>query len=487
MYDLCVIGAGLIGSAAARHASQQNGTKVCLIGPEEPQERSLESTREIFGAHYDEGRITRCSDPDPVWAALAQRSGDYFRFSLYHFIDEGRISGILVTCSFKSYQQPESFENVQDLVTGGTRKFPQKKLQTCGQYLATFPCTPRNRDPEVRGVAFYMETGCLMAGKAQGHFMSQTRDTVSSQSIKHEYLNPEMLKKRFPYLNLSRTDAAIYEQTRSGYINPRAMINAQKRVAMNFQCDVIDDVVCKITKEQMNGTIFMSVLTEGGRKIVSRRVLLATGSFTTFRDLLWTETEPDVTLCPLTVAKVEVNENDVKHLENMPSILYYGQGAPDWPENYPRNSTNLIGIYVLPPIKYPDGKHYIKLGNFADSVSQRLTTLAEVKAWYCGDGKSSLATESARLITAMTKDIKAKSYHGDQCVILETRTGHPYIDLVHSGIGVAIGGNGYAAKSGDEIGRLAAMLVLRGVWDSDIPAETFKLRLKPRKKPQSKI
>ena len=36
-YDLCVIGAGLIGSAAARHASQNSNVKVCLIGPSEPK------------------------------------------------------------------------------------------------------------------------------------------------------------------------------------------------------------------------------------------------------------------------------------------------------------------------------------------------------------------------------------------------------------------------------------------------------------------
>jgi flavin-dependent dehydrogenase len=37
IYDLCVVGAGLIGSAAARHASQ--GGRVCLVGPKEPEVR----------------------------------------------------------------------------------------------------------------------------------------------------------------------------------------------------------------------------------------------------------------------------------------------------------------------------------------------------------------------------------------------------------------------------------------------------------------
>lgn len=37
VYDLCVIGAGMVGSAAARHASINNDIKICLIGPQEPK------------------------------------------------------------------------------------------------------------------------------------------------------------------------------------------------------------------------------------------------------------------------------------------------------------------------------------------------------------------------------------------------------------------------------------------------------------------
>ena len=37
-YDIIVVGAGLIGSAAARHLVEiSNDVKVLLIGPEEPQ------------------------------------------------------------------------------------------------------------------------------------------------------------------------------------------------------------------------------------------------------------------------------------------------------------------------------------------------------------------------------------------------------------------------------------------------------------------
>src|SRR5690349_5492636 len=66
-----VIGKGLVGSAAARHLARQTDG-VALIGPDEPSERATH--QDVFGSHYDEGRIYRVLDADPIWAHLAERS-----------------------------------------------------------------------------------------------------------------------------------------------------------------------------------------------------------------------------------------------------------------------------------------------------------------------------------------------------------------------------------------------------------------------------
>jgi hypothetical protein len=69
-----------------------------------------------------------------------------------------------------------------------------------------------------------------------------------------------------------------------------------------------------------------------------------------------------------------------------------------------------------------------------------------------------------------------KSWQTDSCVITETPTPHPYIDMIHAQLGVAIGGNGFAAKSSDEIGRLGVSM-MTNQWDSTIPREIFTVKL----------
>jgi len=51
---------------------------------------------------------------------------------------------------------------------------------------------------------------------------------------------------------------------------------------------------------------------------------------------------------------------------------------------------------------------------------------------------------------------------------------------VSNGIFVACGGCGYAAKSSDEIGRIAAHLAFSGEWVSNIPKEAMEPKFRPK-------
>ena len=52
-----------------------------------------------------------------------------------------------------------------------------------------------------------------------------------------------------------------------------------------------------------------------------------------------------------------------------------------------------------------------------------------------------------------------------------------YIDWLDDGLAVAIGGNGSAAKSSDEIGRLAASLFTADGWTGSLSQDVFAPRL----------
>ncbi|XP_052278548.1 LOW QUALITY PROTEIN: uncharacterized protein LOC127877012 [Dreissena polymorpha] len=410
MFDLCIVGAGMMGSAAARHASLISGIKLCLVGPSEPQDKASVD-HGIFGAHYDEGRITRCSDPDPVWATLAQES-------------------------IKRYRDIE----------------------------------------RASGISFYSEVGALMVGKTDTPYIANVFDVAKEQNIPTKRLNSAELQEHFPYIKFNSSDGGLFEYQNAGHISPRKLVHAQKMLAMKNGCTYIDDVVTKVHMSvAKNGDYVMNVETKGGDKaIVCKKVLLATGAFTELNALL-PGIKVDQVLCPLTVSLVEVSKEQAEQqLKSMPSVIYRGDGHASWHRDFPRYEDNGVGYYMLPPIKYPDGRYYIKLGHFHGTVLRRLQGSGEVKEWFL-NGDHQLAEQTAALIKSLFKDVPMSRWHGDSCVVVETPTNRPYIDMVHAQLGVAIGGNGYAAKSSDEIGRIAAMMMLRE-WDSPIPRDVFQLK-----------
>ena len=79
MFDVLVIGKGLMGSAAARYL-QGFGANTAVLGPDEPQNPQTHDG--VFASHYDQGRITRRLSKDITWATLADRSiAQYRNFS----------------------------------------------------------------------------------------------------------------------------------------------------------------------------------------------------------------------------------------------------------------------------------------------------------------------------------------------------------------------------------------------------------------------
>jgi sarcosine oxidase len=186
MFDVAVIGLGMLGSAALRYLSQPDtGLSVLGIGPAEPENWSIHQG--AFASHYDQARITRITDPDRVWATLARRSiGSYTEIE--------RSSGI-------RFHSPVGHLRV-------------------------------NTHPPI-------EDDLFTRAEAIGQ----------SLTAPLERLDRAQLVARFPYLNIPAVAEGLYEWGGAGYINPRALVAAQLTVAAAQGAMVVREEVSEIARD----------------------------------------------------------------------------------------------------------------------------------------------------------------------------------------------------------------------------------------------
>ena len=71
----------------------------------------------------------------------------------------------------------------------------------------------------------------------------------------------------------------------------------------------------------------------------------------------------------------------------MPSILYFGQGGADWTKDYPPDPRAPVVFYLLPPIRYPDGKIPVSCSLY-NSTATQVPILRKNHPWFCCYGLS---------------------------------------------------------------------------------------------------
>ena len=102
---------------------------------------------------------------------------------------------------------------------------------------------------------------------------------------------------------------------------------------------------------------------------------------------------------------------------------------------------------------------------------------AGVAAWYRGRGDPAAVAELTHFLHWLLPGLSVNRVTGAACVTAKTPDKvAPYIDEAAPGLYVAAGGCGYAAKSCDEIGRVAAVLAVEQSWDSNLPRQACRLQ-----------
>ncbi|CAN7331062.1 FAD-binding oxidoreductase [Agrobacterium tumefaciens] len=307
------------------------------------------------------------------------------------------------------------------------------------------------------GVEFYAPVGCLMVGPERGGdnpFADDVRKAAARLGVSTELLDGEGLESRFPYFSFEPGCEGVFERANAGYVNPRGLVKAQAILAEMAGVTLVDDIVVSTREEDGRAR----VETASGAVYTADRVLVAAGGFSIMKDLLPQPVALDV--YARTVAFFEVDEGDLDQYADMPSLIYE-----------PRDTTK--HIYLLPPVRYPDGKFYLKIGG--DPDDKRLGSDPEIREWFRSGGRESVRDHLSEIVGSLVPSIDLSRVSMAACVVSKTQSGYPAIGFSASPkIAVLTGGNGTAAKSSDEIGRLGALLLRDGKIADSAFATDFK-------------
>lgn len=389
------------------------------IGPSEPADWSTHTG--AFASHYDAARVTRALDADPVWAALAARS-------MARYADLEAATGV-------RFHSPSGF-------------------------LRVTPCPPGHPGCTLRRAH---AVGSVAAGAPE---LVELVDGPGAAA---------QLRGRFPWFRFQDGDAAVVERGAAGHVDPRRMVAAQVKAAEAAGARIVREAAAEILLVRGDEGDEVEVRTEGGTVVRARKVLVCADAYTPAlvagaaggaggRTLALTTHKVSVLL-------TETGPAELARLRGMPSFIWRVEGNPF-----------LRSVYGCPPVAYPDGKEYLKVGGTAWEPQVVTGGRAEIADWFHSCDQWDAETDALRevvreLVPGLAAD---SSVVRKPCIVTYTAHGYPYVDAVDGGenvggsrVFVAAGGCGAAAKSSDEIGRMAALLVRSGRWAHDMDRTLF--------------
>lgn len=294
------------------------------------------------------------------------------------------------------------------------------------------------------GIHFYHECGGIQVGLADGPYMPQTEQNALHLGTAYRRYSSEAFERVFPELHFGEGFTVLHETAKAGYINPRQLVQAQVVCCEQQGVTVVRQTVTKLAAQRGR----VALMTDDGQQIAAQKVLVAAGAYTQFL----TGVDLGVIPTPRTIVLARLNSAETQRLQHLPTIIFY-EGFPN---------PYLSGVYILPPIEYPDGHSYIKLGGKMHDIDVPHSA-DDLNAWFHKNGSQLEAQELERELFNIIPSLQAEAIVVKPCVVTNQSGGHlPVIEEIVAGqVVVATAGCGSGAKSSNEIGRIAALKLMR--------------------------
>ncbi len=219
----------------------------------------------------------------------------------------------------------------------------------------------RYRDLEERsGVKFYSPVGYLGLGHPASTYNARCAETGEAKGAAIERLDAATIRARYPFLSISDNADGLVESGGAGHIGPRKMVQAQTLLAERAGATMIRQAARAIR------TVSSGVEVDlwDGSVVQAERVLVTAGAFTKACGL--SPKHLGVTVYGRTVVLVGIEGEAIDALKNMPTMI-----------------DSNIGAYILPPITYPDGHSYLKIG-IGTEADPQFADLDNLQNWFKG-------------------------------------------------------------------------------------------------------
>lgn len=224
-----------------------------------------------------------------------------------------------------------------------------------------------------------------------------------------------------------------YEGAPAGVVSPRHLVAAELRLAELAGATIVYGAVDSLARSgqacQVTGRF---------GDFAADRVLLATGAYGA--QLAGVSLGMERRL--RTIVRADVGPG-----VDIPSLIADDVVHPE-----------LEGIYWVPPVVYPDGSVLLKIGGDFLPV-ETASANSDIDAWFAGGGSTAEAAALHATMTTLLPNAEVRSWDKQPCVVTYTSTGYPHIGWIDDQVAVAVGGCGSSAKSCDELGHVAAMLL----------------------------
>lgn len=298
------------------------------------------------------------------------------------------------------------------------------------------------------GISFHTPVGCLYVNPyGEDAYLKQARQQAVDFAQQPVFYNSASLATAFPDFRFPAASAGMFENGPAGHINPRRLLEAQLKAAAAQGATLLSDTVIALEKTSSG----FNITTLSGKTHTAEKILLATGSFLNQLNLapqkLALASKSEVVLL------VKLDQEWQERLRYLPSLLYE------------INEPEAEGVYVLPPVPYPDGNTYIKIGSNLPE-DQWFNSLESIQQWFRNGNSKQSAPRLIQTLQELMPNLHIGEHLTKRCIVSYTPNKRPLLcGSDEPGIYIAGGCNGYSAMCSDAMGKTAAVMLLEGMED----------------------